>query len=86
MKSRLKGAGHGGVEVIPVAVTSLPRSEGFPHTKPAEEMKVAVVCKEELKALLARVQPAADSDHCFEYLKKLVPLTSTDWMDQFKNG
>lgn len=86
IRACLRDAGHGNCEVLSVVVSPLPRDEVNVNIKTAEEMRIAVICKEQLENLLGKVRELPDSDKTFEHFKKLIPLNPGDVMGGLLRG
>lgn len=78
IKTALMEAGHANCEILPMLVTSLPRDEVKANIQNAEELGVAVVCKEELQNALQLVVLRVDGEEIFAKAKKLIPVAVYD--------
>ncbi|MCG3113222.1 MAG: hypothetical protein MCM46_15510 [Candidatus Manganitrophus sp. SB1] len=73
IKERIVTAGYGHLLVQPVIISSLPKEEVQVHFEEAGKNSIAVVCKENLENLFARVILPPDPDGIFREAAQLIP-------------
>ena len=73
IKDKLSQTGYGHLQVLPVVVTPLPRTENSANLEEAGKLGIAVVCKEDIEALIVQVRLSLNPEKWFEDAKSLVP-------------
>jgi hypothetical protein len=73
IRDRLNETGHGFLQVQPVIVTPLSRHEVTANLETAGKHNIAVVCREDLQAMLNQIGLTPNADRLFQEAKKLIP-------------
>lgn len=73
IREKLNSAGYGRLQLQPVIVTALSRSEVAADIATAGGHGIAVVCKEDLEELLNQASFPPNADLAFENAKRLIP-------------
>ena len=79
IKTHLAEAGHGNVDILPVIVTSLSRDEVKANLEAAQNLQIAVVCKEELLEAITQLTLPPNGDRVFNHAKGLIPRNPDDY-------
>jgi hypothetical protein len=73
IRDKLNGTGYGFLQLQAVIVTPLSRDEITANLETAGKHDIAVICGEDLEAILNQVNLPPNADRLFEDVKRLVP-------------
>jgi hypothetical protein len=73
IKEKLRGTGYGVLQIQSVIVTPLSRDEVAANLETAGKYNIAVVCREDLEAMLNQISLPPNADRLFQEAKRLIP-------------
>lgn len=73
IRDRLNETGYGFLQLQPVIVTPLSRDEVTANLETAGKHNIAVVCREDLQAMLNQIRLTPNADQLFQEAKRLIP-------------
>ncbi|WP_341703518.1 hypothetical protein [Ferrovibrio sp.] len=73
IENGLRNSSYQPVAIVPLIVTSLPRSETSPHWKTAQALKIGLLCREDIENLLRQIPVPPSTDNLFTLARESVP-------------